>query len=157
VKSFLRISLLAACASASLLATPLPAVAQEHFTHHVFHGRDVVHFRGVDRDIWLGGHWHHEWHNGRFGWWWFAGGVWYFYDTPIYPYPTVVSDVTVVEPMAAPPPPQGTGAPMYYYCDNPAGYYPYVATCSTPFRPVPAAPPPPSAPPPGVPPAPVAH
>ena len=142
----LKIGLMAACAVLALSMTPSLASAEEHFTHHVFHDRDVGHFRGHDLEVWRGGHWFHEWHNGHFGWWWFAGGVWYFYDAPVYPYPTVVSEVTVVEPMTAPPPPQGAAAPMYYYCDNPAGYYPYVATCPTPFRPVPAAPP---APPPG--------
>lgn len=132
-------------AGATLLLglSPLVASAEEHYSHHVFREREVGHFRGVELDIWRGGHWHHEWHNGRFGWWWFAGGVWYFYDTPIYPYPTVVSETTIVEPMTAPPPPAGAVAPTYYYCDNPAGYYPYVTTCTLPFRPVPAAPPPP--------------
>jgi hypothetical protein len=133
--------LLAAAASLTLGMAPHLASAQEHW-HHEFHEHDVGRFVGHDRDVWLGGHWHHEWHNGRFGWWWFAGGAWYFYDTPIYPYPTVVSEYAYVEPMAAPPPPQGTVAPTYYYCDNPAGYYPYVQTCAAPWRPVPAAPPP---------------
>jgi hypothetical protein len=143
----LKIGLLAACVAVGL--SPLVASADEHFTHHVFHDRDVSHFRGHDRDVWLGGHWRHEWHEGRFGWWWFAGGVWYFYDAPVYPYPNVVSEVTIVEPMAVPPPSQSATTPMYYYCDNPAGYYPYVASCSVPFRPVPVTPPAaPSVPPP---------
>ena len=28
---------------------------------------------------WEGGRWRHEVHNGRMGWWWDVGGVWYFY------------------------------------------------------------------------------
>ncbi len=139
----MRQILLAGAAVLSLSLTPQLASAEEHFTHHEFHERDVGRFRGHDLEVWRGGHWLHEWRNGRFGWWWFAGGVWYFYDTPVYPYPAVVSDVTYIEPMTAPPPPAAGGAATYYYCDNPAGYYPYVATCNQPFRPVPAAPPPP--------------
>ncbi len=53
-------------------------------------------------------------------------------------------------PQPVPPPPpaetQSPSAPpavqpqpnMWYYCDNPAGYYPYVKSCTTPFRAVPA-------------------
>jgi len=143
-----RLSLLAAVAGLSISLTPVLASAEEHFSHHEFHGRDVRQFRGRDFEVWHGGHWAHEWRNGRFGWWWFAGGVWYFYDAPVYPYPLAVSEVTYIEPGSAPPPPVGAAAPVYYYCDSPAGYYPYVATCTMPFRPVPAAPPPPVSPPP---------
>jgi hypothetical protein len=32
-------------------------------------------------------------------------------------------------------------AQYWYYCDNPAGYYPYVQSCSTSWRPVPVVPP----------------
>lgn len=53
-----------------------------------------------------------------------------------YPAPAYVSPPTVVVPQTPGPPP----AASWYYCDNPAGYYPYVSTCSTPFRPVPAQP-----------------
>jgi hypothetical protein len=28
---------------------------------------------------WEGGRWHHQVYNGRMGWWWDVGGVWYFY------------------------------------------------------------------------------
>jgi len=144
----LKISLMAAGAVLALGMAPSLASAEEHFTHHEFHERDVHRFRGHDLEVWRGGHWFHEWHNGRFGWWWFAGGIWYWYPEPIYPYPLAVSETLYVEPMAPPPPPAGAVAPSYYYCDNPAGYYPYVTTCSVPFRPVPAAPPPMGAPPP---------
>lgn len=57
---------------------------------HRFHG-DVRHFSVRDRAIWTHGGWRHtRWH-GRFGWWWVAGGSWYFYDSPVYPYPGYVS------------------------------------------------------------------
>jgi hypothetical protein len=40
-----------------------------------------------------------------------------------------------VAPPVAPPPPN-----FWYYCDNPPGYYPYVARCNSAFRAVPARP-----------------
>ncbi len=115
------------------------------FARYSFRGRDVRHFGGRDLALWRGGRWRQEWHNGRFGWWWFAGGAWYFYDQPVYPYPDVVSDVVYAEPEveapAAPEPVQMSGPPpaqSWYFCDNPRGYYPYIQSCATGFRPVPA-------------------
>src|SRR5277367_3236289 len=90
-----RSRILVALASLTIGMTPLLASADEHF-HHEFHEHDVRLFRGHDLDVWRGGHWHHEWHNGRFGWWWFAGGVWYWYDTPAWPYPNVVSETMII-------------------------------------------------------------
>ncbi len=124
--------------------------------HFDFRGRDFHHFSVDEQRVWAGGGWHHDWHDGRFGWWWYTDGGWYFYDQPVYPMPLVVSDDYVPDPDAggdAPPeedpgyypqpgPPQGMAPPQYwYYCDNPAGYYPYVQSCPTQFRPVPATPP----------------
>jgi hypothetical protein len=128
----------------------------------VFHERDVHRFNEVEMGRWRGGQWRNSCFAGRCGWWWFAGGQWYFYDRPIYPYPLIVSEYAYVEPGApvyavpppavyvapAPgyPPPQPQAAPppatpqVYYYCDNPAGYYPYVQSCPSQFRPVPAPP-----------------
>jgi hypothetical protein len=140
-------SLLAAVTGLTLGLTPLLASAEDHWRHE-FHEHEFARFAAHDREVWLGGHWHHEWHNGRYGWWWFAGGSWYFYDAPVYPYPTVVSEVVYAEPNAGPPPPAGTQAPTYYWCDNPRGYYPYVQNCVAPWRPVPATPPPANAAPP---------
>jgi hypothetical protein len=97
----------------------------------------VRHFREPELRLWRSGGWRHDWYQGRLGWWWVVGGVWYFYETPVYPYPLEVAEPVMVAPppvvVAPAPPPQ-----MWYYCDDPAGYYPYVATCSMPFRPVPA-------------------
>jgi len=114
--------------------------------HYAFHEHDVRRFSEQDRVAWQGGNWHHEYHNGQFGYWWFAGGSWYFYDNPVYPYPLVVSDTVYVDPDVvdadAPAPDALTPPPGYWYwCDNPAGYYPYVSSCPTQFRPVPAQPP----------------
>ena len=39
----------------------------------VFHGRLA----------WRNGRWHHATRNGRFGWWWDVGGIWYFYPDKI--------------------------------------------------------------------------
>lgn len=113
------------------------------FAGHRFAGRDFRHFSPRDRALWRRGAWHREFHDGRYGWWWFAGGAWYFYAQPVYPYPVVVSQVVYGEPEAAAPvveaaPVVLAPAPRFrYYCDNPAGYYPAVADCPTAFRKVP--------------------
>lgn len=64
---------------------------------------------------WEGGRWRHESHNGRYGWWWDVGGVWYYYPQrvegpPVYISEDYVDDVPVAyeapPPAAyAPPPP----------------------------------------------------
>jgi len=110
-----------------------------------FHGRDFGRFSFEERRVWTGGRWIHDYHDGRLGWWWVVDGGWYFYPQPVYPYPGYVSEVVVEQtpppyaypsaPIAAPP------APVWYYCDNPQGYYPYVPNCNGPWRPVPATPP----------------
>jgi hypothetical protein len=41
---------------------------------------------------WERGRWHHEVHNGRDGWWWDVGGVWYFYPQPMEGSPAYVSE-----------------------------------------------------------------
>lgn len=106
-----------------------------------FHGRDFGHFSPSERAAWVGGHWVHDWHNGRFAWWWTVGGFWYFYPEPIYPYPTYIPPAIVVQQA----PPVSTGLPpasSWYYCDNPQGYYPYVASWNGAWREVSATPPP---------------
>jgi hypothetical protein len=76
-------------------------------------------YRG--RVAWEGGRWHHEIHNGRDGWWWDVGGVWYYYPEQLDGPPTYISgdyveDDGYAEPVAegvygpppgayAPPPP----------------------------------------------------
>lgn len=127
---------------------------------HEFRERDVRRFDAIELGHWRGGEWRNSCFGGRCGWWWFAGGQWYFYERPVYPYPLVVSEFTFVEPVPAPvyvapappvyvappPPPPVRLSPaplppppqMYYYCDNPPGYYPTVPSCPTGFRQVPA-------------------
>ncbi len=73
-----------------------------NFGGHVYHGRMA----------WEGGRWRHEAHNGRYGWWWDVGGVWYFYPQPMDGPPAYVSDVEVVDDYGGPDgPPVGAGYP----------------------------------------------
>ncbi len=65
---------------------------QRNFGGHPYHGRLA----------WGGGRWRHEMHNGRMGWWWDVGGVWYFYPQPMDGPPTYVSDVEVMDDVAGP-------------------------------------------------------
>ena len=68
----------------------------------------------------------------------FWGPYWGPYGYPYaYPYaypPVVVAPSTQ---LSVAPPPQGS----WYYCDNPAGYYPYVPQCPGGWRPVAPTPP----------------
>ena len=145
----LRVAAVALALVGGAMSIPsTPAAADWH--HGGFHGRP---------GYWHTGYWHNGWYGGRYGWWWVAGGSWYWYNAPVYPYPGAVSEVYVTPPAAVAAPPAAPAPQMWYYCDNPAGYYPYVQTCGQPFRPVaptmpqaPAAPPPvPAGPPPGQP------
>jgi hypothetical protein len=65
---------------------------------------------------WEGGRWHHQVYNGRMGWWWDVGGVWYFYPQRFDGPPAYISEDYVDDvgydvgpaPVAgayAPPPP----------------------------------------------------
>src|SRR5208282_2127795 len=125
----------------ALLGLPVSATqAQDPGHGRDFHGRDFGHFNPGERSLWQGGHWIHDWHNGRYAWWWTVDGFWYFYPVPTYPYPTYVPPAIVLQ--QAPPVPTGLPpAQFWYYCDNPQGYYPYVASCNGPWRPVPVTPP----------------
>jgi len=118
--------------------------------HYEFHGRDVNRFDRAEMGRWRGGRWNNSCYSGRCGWWWFSSGQWYFYDQPVYPYPMAVSEVIYLEPaepvaevvmepaVQAPPPPPPAPLPaapqFWYYCDNPAGYYPSVPSCPAGFR-----------------------
>ncbi len=114
--------------------------------HYAFSGHDVRYFNDHDRVVWQGGAWQHGYHHGRYGYWWYAGGAWYYYDAPVYPYPVAVSDTyysdDAAEDTGALTQPEVPQAGSWYWCDDPPGYYPYVSTCSAPFRAVPAPPPP---------------
>ncbi len=124
-------------------------IAQSAFGQHRHNERyrgDIRRFRERDWGVWRSGVWHHGVHDGRLGWWWIAGGLWYFYVAPVYPYPNpyvpYIPPATVVVPpgpdVSVPP-----AAQYWYYCDAARGYYPYVPSCAAGWRivtPTPAGP-----------------
>lgn len=87
-----------------------------NFGGHPYHGRLA----------WEGGRWRHEMHNGRYGWWWDVGGVWYFYPQPMDGPPTYVSDVEVMDDAYADAPDGPDGPPPVgaAYPPPPVGYAP---------------------------------
>jgi hypothetical protein len=130
-------------------------VRQEDRRDDAWHGGDWrgprgpwhADFRHFDRDdyrLWRSGGWHRSWHDGRYGWWWIAGGEWFFYPQPVYPYPDPYDYVPLPAVVVQPPPPEPL-APQpqqyWYYCDAAQGYYPYVTSCPGGWRAVPATPP----------------
>jgi hypothetical protein len=131
-----------------LFAMPLPALAQHR--DRGWRG-DIRHFERHDVHQWHSGVWQHGHHDGRLGWWWVVGGMWYFYPQPVYPYPdpytppVVVIQQTAPAVVAQPAPPATTApaaaAPQYwYYCESSKTYYPYVSTCAEGWKAVPAQP-----------------
>jgi len=133
-------------AGAVLLGLALPPLAQARDWHD-----GIPHIRRHDYDHWGRGHWRHDWHDGRLGWWWVVGATWYLYPTLHHPYsddyipPVVVQNPApvVVVPQSpavttAPPAP----APQYwYYCQPSKTYYPYVKSCPSGWSRVPVTPP----------------
>jgi hypothetical protein len=129
------------------MVTALPALAEgRHEGRHEMHGwggdRDIRHFESRHLPVWRGGYWHHSRHDGRLGWWWVVGGVWYFYPQPVYPYPDpYIPPVVVVDQApqsgtpSVPPPAQS-----WYYCEASKSYYPYVSSCPAGWKTVPATP-----------------
>ena len=53
--------------------------APTQFDRGHFYGRDYAHFSVHEAELWHRGAWHHEFHDGRFGWWYAVDGIWYFY------------------------------------------------------------------------------
>jgi len=106
-------------------------------------GGDIREFHNRDLPRWRAGYWHHSVHDGRLGWWWVVGGLWYFYPQPVYPYPDAYTPPVVViqqTPSAMP----GASAPQaqsWYYCASAQSYYPYVPSCPEGWKMVPATPP----------------
>jgi hypothetical protein len=95
-----------------------------NFGGHAYHGRLA----------WGGGRWRHEIHNGRDGWWWDVGGVWYFYPQPMEGPPAYVSDVEVMDDAADGPPDAAE------YSPPPGDYAPPDAAYAPPPPPPPPAP-----------------
>ncbi len=67
--------------------------------------RDVHTFNQQERAVWQRGRWHHERRFGRDGWWWEVNGAWYWYPQAMQGPPLYVSDVEMVDAVAAPTPP----------------------------------------------------
>lgn len=112
-----------------------------HYRRHEAGGRTEWHgeigrFHEHDFDRWRGGRWHHGRHDGRYGWWWIVGGIWYFYPARVEPFPDPYQPPVVVLPPPSAPP------QYWYYCASPAGYYPYVSRCAVNWQRVPVGAPP---------------
>ena len=75
-------------------------------------------YRG--RVAWEGGRWHHEMHNGRDGWWWDVGGVWYFYPQQMDGPPSYISEDYADDVGYPAGPPVADGA----YAPPPGAYEP---------------------------------
>lgn len=127
------------CAAACCVPTQ-PAHAQHarHVPYQDLHGRDFHHFAPRERAHWRGGHWVQDWHGGRYAWWWIVDGYWYFYPEPMYPFATYIPPRSSSSgrrrlPAASP-------ARAWYYCNDPRGYYPYVAPCNGVWTAVPSSP-----------------
>ena len=143
VASTLAVAVLLGAASA-------PSFARDHGweRNRGWHG-DIRYFDRHDARYWHSGGWQHGRHEGRLGWWWVVGGLWYFYPQPVYPYPDPYQPPVVVIEQSAPPPvqvqmpPVASPAPVqyWYYCDASKGYYPYVPACPSGWSKVPATPP----------------
>jgi len=106
----------------------------ERLHGHDFHVRDVRYFNDREWGRWRSGYWQRDYYDGRFGWWYDVGGVYYPYDAPIWPYPLSVAPLIVAEAAVAPPPPMPI-APLpalprvAYHCASPEGFYPEVGAC----------------------------
>lgn len=126
---------------AGALVSMSPAALADHGGGHFGGGG---HWSGGGH--WGGGHWDGGHWGGRWGWGWGVGLGWwgwpYYGDWPYaygaWPYypPTYYE-----APVAAAPAPLAPQSQSWYYCDSPKGYYPYVQSCDSPWRPVPATPP----------------
>ncbi|WP_024511926.1 hypothetical protein [Bradyrhizobium sp. ARR65] len=77
------------------------AVVARDFGGHAYRGR-------VD---WHGGRWRHEMHDGRMGWWWDVGGVWYYYPERMDGPPTYISEDYADDVVYADAPPPDAYAP----------------------------------------------
>lgn len=128
-----------ALAALALGATLAPATTQADWHYHS--GYEFRFHHPVDYHYWHRGGWRHEWHDGRLGWWWVVAGSWYFFNRPVYPYPSSdvppviieqppVTVVTQPAPAYVPPPAPAPVAQNWYYCKSSNAYYPYVSTCS---------------------------
>ena len=121
-------------------AAPAPGHAdfgRQGFGHGDFGYRSPVPYHHVPpapywHEHWHDGHWYHGDHDRHHGWWWVVGGGWFWFAEPVYPSPDFYVPPQVV--VAVPP------SQYWYWCDQPAGYYPYITQCTVPWRAVPVTP-----------------
>ncbi|QTD94689.1 hypothetical protein [Burkholderia anthina] len=134
-----RVFALCTAACSALPMQPAQAQHAGHVPRQDFHGRDLRRFAPRERARWQGGRWIQDWHDGRYAWWWIVDGYWYFYPEPMYPFPTYVPPAIIMQ--RPPPTPEGLPpARAWYYCSDPRGYYPYVASCNGVWTAVPSTP-----------------
>ena len=124
----------------AVLGMTVPAWADQGEAHDAKDGRgvwhgEIGHFDRDDLQLWRGGRWLRDRHEGRLGWWWVVADVWYFYPKPVYPYPDPYIPPTVVVHTMPP-----SSAKFWYYCEFSKEYYPYVAICPEKWKVVPAVP-----------------
>jgi hypothetical protein len=90
---------------------------------------------------WNRGHWQHDRHGGRLGWWWVVGPSWYYYQAPhsfvVIQQPAQPIMIQQAPPVAAPvappvammPQPAPPVSPVLYYCKATGTHYPETMTC----------------------------
>jgi len=99
---------------------PAPRGPDARFAHGTVIARDYGGHAYRGRVAWETGRWRHEIHNGRDGWWWDVGGVWYFYPQPMEGPPTYVSEDFADDVVYAEGPPPGAYPPPGpYYAPPP--------------------------------------
>ena len=76
------------------------------------------------------GHWYDGWRGGRYGWWWAAPGLSPTYHD--YPWWGSYPDYDYYDYS------QPYANQTWYYCSDPAGYYPNVTQCNTSWQSGPA-------------------
>jgi hypothetical protein len=110
---------------------------------------------------WGEGHWIHDRHGGRLGWWWVIGNDWHFYSHQVsqpqmviiqQPAPVVIQQqpptqyVIQQAPPAQPPvmaaPAPAPISPTMYFCKATGTYYPETMTCPNGWTPISAGAPP---------------
>jgi hypothetical protein len=102
---------------------------------------------------WGEGHWIHDRHAGRLGWWWVIGDDWHFYAHPVaqpqmviiqQPAPVMIQPAPVMVGQPAPvmAAPAQVITPTMYYCKATETYYPQTMTCPNGWTPVTAGAPP---------------
>jgi hypothetical protein len=135
-------------AAALLLATALCRSDLAHAAPHggsgSFHGGGGFHgsgfqpdgvrggshggFAGLHNGFGHGGHWRHGWRGGGYGWRSGDGLGWAYYPYGSDYYPDYGYNSSG----------QPSTSQNWYYCPDPAGYYPYVTQCNTGWQTVPA-------------------